>query len=117
MLSFIKKNKNIFLKTIYIFTVFLISFTLFNSLKNNFYYSQGDAAFFVDFIFNIAKTNKFESNIFSSFWYHASYLTKSSEQYCKDFNLYDLSNITNISMIKYNHAYLIAYPISLLVKI
>jgi hypothetical protein len=117
MLSFIKKNKNIFLKTIYIFTVFFISFTLFNSLKNNFYYSQGDAAFFVDFIFNIAKTNKFESNIFSSFWYHASYLTKSSEQYCKDFNLYNLSNINNISMIKYNHAYLIAYPISFLVKI
>ena len=116
MLSFIKK-KTILLKTIYIFAIFFISFTFFNSLKNNFYYSQGDSAFFVDFIFNIAKTNKFESNIFSSFWYHASYLTKSSEQYCKDFNLYDLSNITNISMIKYNHAYLIAYPISFLVKI
>ena len=117
MLSFIKKNKNIFLKTIYIITFFYISFTFFNSLKQNFYYSQGDSAFFVDFIFNIAKTNKFESNIFSSLWYHTSYLTKSSEQYCKDLNLYDLSNITNISVIKYNHAYLIAYPISFLVKI
>lgn len=116
MLNFIKK-KTILLKAIYIFAIFFISFTFFNSLKNNFYYSQGDSAFFVDFIFNIAKTNKFESNIFSSFWYHSSYLTKSSEQYCKDLNLHDLSNITNISMIKYNHAYLIAYPISFLVKI
>ena len=114
--NYIKYNSNyrVLEKVFFFCFAIFIFFSIYFSYKNQFYFHNGDSAFLVDLINNIGATNIFNSSIYNSFYYFAPYLSANSESYCT-LNLHDTNFVPN--MLKYGHAYLIAFPISLFTKI
>ena len=95
-------------------TIIFFSINFFLSIKNNFYYSFGDSAFFVDLIHKISKTNIFDSSIYRSHIYTLPYLMAEPKDYCT-FNLHDKNYIPNMLIV--GHLYFISYFLSFFVKL